>query len=52
MENRDQVEGEIKEQTGKLTDDESTENEGRAQEAGGDVKEKADDAEDEVRDRL
>jgi uncharacterized protein YjbJ (UPF0337 family) len=52
MENRDQVEGEVKEQAGKLTDDESMEKEGRAQEAWGDVKEKAGDVEDEVRDRL
>ena len=51
MENRDQVEGEIKEQTGKLADDESKENEGRAR-AWGDAKEKAGDVEDEVRDRL
>ena len=32
---------EVKEQTGKLTDDESMENEGRAEEASADVKEKA-----------
>jgi uncharacterized protein YjbJ (UPF0337 family) len=52
MTNRDQIEGEVKEQAGKLTDDESTENEGRAQEAWGDAKDKAGDLEDEVRDRL
>ena len=52
MENRDQVEGEGKEQIGKLTNDESKENEGRAQETWGDAKEKAGDVEEEVRDRL
>lgn len=52
MENRDQVEGEIKEQTGELTDDESKESEGKAQETWGDAKEKGSDLEDEVRDRI
>lgn len=52
MPNRDQIEGEVKEQVGKLTDDESTENEGRVQEAWGDTKEKAGDVEDEIRERL
>jgi uncharacterized protein YjbJ (UPF0337 family) len=52
MPNRDQIEGEVKEQGGKLTDDESTEYEGRAQEAWGDVKDKADDAKDEIEERL
>jgi uncharacterized protein YjbJ (UPF0337 family) len=42
--NWDKVEGEAKEQAGKLTDDEKMENEGRAQETWGDAKEKADDA--------
>ena len=50
--NWDQVEGEVKEKTGQVTDDESLENEGKAQETWGDVKEKAGDVEDEVRDRL
>jgi uncharacterized protein YjbJ (UPF0337 family) len=52
MGNWDQVEGEVKEKAGELTDDESMEREGQAQETWGDVKEKASDAEDEVRDRL
>jgi uncharacterized protein YjbJ (UPF0337 family) len=50
--NWDQVEGEVKEQAGKATDDESMEREGQAQETWGDVKEKAGDAEDEIRDRI
>jgi uncharacterized protein YjbJ (UPF0337 family) len=50
--NWDQVEGEVKEKAGQVTDDESLENEGKAQETWGDVKEKAGDVEDEVRDRL
>jgi uncharacterized protein YjbJ (UPF0337 family) len=56
MSNWDQVEGEAKEKVGELTDDESLEKEGKAQEALGDVKEKADEAkekvEDEISDRL
>jgi uncharacterized protein YjbJ (UPF0337 family) len=52
MSNWDKVEGEAKEQAGKLTDDDSTEKEGRVQEAGGDVKDKAEDAKDEVEERL
>ena len=52
MSNWDQVEGEAKEQAGKLTDDESTENEGRAQETWGDVKEKTDDVQDEIDERI
>jgi uncharacterized protein YjbJ (UPF0337 family) len=51
MANWDQVEGEAKEQVGKLTDDESTEAEGKAQGAFGDVKEKADDVKDEIEER-
>lgn len=51
MTNWDQVEGEVKEQGGKLTDDESTEAEGKAQGAWGDAKEKADDVEDEIEER-
>ena len=51
----DQVEGTVKEKAGELTDDESTENEGKAQGAFGDAKDsiddKVDDAADAVRDR-
>ena len=50
--NWDQVEGEVKERTGQVTGDEDMENEGKAQETWGDVKDKAGDVEDEVRDRL
>jgi uncharacterized protein YjbJ (UPF0337 family) len=52
MANWDQVEGEVKEQGGKLTDDEKLEKEGQAQEAWGDVKDKADDAKDEIEERI
>jgi uncharacterized protein YjbJ (UPF0337 family) len=52
MTNRDQIEGEVKEQAGKLTDDESTEAEGKAQGAWGDVKEKAEEAKDKVEERM
>jgi uncharacterized protein YjbJ (UPF0337 family) len=56
MTDRDKIEGEVKEKVGKLTDDESLEEEGRAQETLGDAKEKVkdtvDDVSDEVRDRL
>lgn len=52
MGNWDQVEGEAKQKIGDATDDESTEAEGHAQEAFGDVKEKADDATDEIKDRI
>lgn len=51
MANWDQVEGKAKEEGGKLTDDESTEAEGKAQGALGDVKEKVDDAKDEIEER-
>lgn len=51
MTNRDQVEGEVREQVGKATDDESMEKEGQAQKGLGDLKDKAADIEDEVRDR-
>jgi uncharacterized protein YjbJ (UPF0337 family) len=50
--NRDQVEGEVREQVGKATDDESMEKEGQAQETYGDAKEKVEDVADDVRDRL
>jgi uncharacterized protein YjbJ (UPF0337 family) len=52
MENRDQVEGKVKEKTGELTDDERMEAEGKAHSALGDVKEKAKDAKDEVKERM
>ena len=52
MTNRDEMEGEVREQVGEATDDESMEKEGQAQEAYGDVKEKADDLADDVRDRF
>lgn len=52
MTNRDEMEGEVREQVGKATDDESMEKEGQAQETYGDVKEKADDVADDVRDRF
>lgn len=48
----DQIEGEVKEQGGKLTDDESTEAEGKAQGAWGDVKDKGNDAKDEIEERI
>jgi uncharacterized protein YjbJ (UPF0337 family) len=47
----DKVEGKAKEIKGKLTDDEPTEMEGKAQQAAGKVKDTADDVADEVRDR-
>jgi uncharacterized protein YjbJ (UPF0337 family) len=63
MSNWDQAEGEAKEKVGELTGDESLQKEGKAQEALGDVREKADEAkekveeaadkvEDEIRDML
>jgi uncharacterized protein YjbJ (UPF0337 family) len=48
----DQVEGEVKEQAGKLTDDEGLEKEGKAQQAWGDVKEKAEDLGDEAKEKV
>jgi uncharacterized protein YjbJ (UPF0337 family) len=48
----DQVEGEVKEQAGKLTDDEDLEKEGKVQQAWGDVKEKADDLGDEAKEKF
>jgi uncharacterized protein YjbJ (UPF0337 family) len=50
--NWDQVEGEVKEKAGELTDDKDMQDEGKAQETWGDVKDKAGDVEDEIRDRL
>jgi uncharacterized protein YjbJ (UPF0337 family) len=52
MTNWDKVEGEAKERAGNVTDDESTENEGGAQEAFGDAKDKAGDAKDEIEERI
>ena len=52
MTNRDEMEGEVREQVGKATDDESMEKEGQAQEAYGDLKEKGEDVADDVRDRF
>ena len=46
MANWDQAEGEVKEQAGRLTDDEELEGEGKVQGAWGDVKEAADDVKD------
>jgi uncharacterized protein YjbJ (UPF0337 family) len=48
--NWDQVEGEAKEQAGKLTRDEELEDEGRGQEFRGDVKDKAEDVKDKAED--
>ena len=52
MSNWDQAEGTVKEKVGELTDDESLENEGKVQGAVGDVKEKADDLKDDLKDRF
>ena len=51
MANRDQVEGKIKEEAGDLTDDESTEAEGKAQHTWGDAKEKGEDVKEEIEER-
>ena len=48
----DEIEGEVNEQGGKLTGDDSTEGEGKAQGAFGDAKEKAEDAKDELQERM
>ena len=48
MTNWDQAEGTMKEKVGDLTDDESTEAEGKAQGTFGDLREKADDVKDKV----
>lgn len=50
MTNWDQAEGELKEQAGRVTDDEELEGEGKAQGAWGDAKEKGDDLKDDLRD--
>jgi uncharacterized protein YjbJ (UPF0337 family) len=46
--NKDQIEGTVKEKVGDLTDDESTEAEGKAQGAWGDLKDEADDLKDDL----
>jgi uncharacterized protein YjbJ (UPF0337 family) len=48
--NWDQVEGEVKEQAGKLTGDDELEDEGKGQEFRGDVKDKAEDVKDKAAD--
>jgi uncharacterized protein YjbJ (UPF0337 family) len=48
MANKDQIEGTVKEKVGDLTDDESTEAEGKAQGAWGDLKDEADDLKDDL----
>jgi uncharacterized protein YjbJ (UPF0337 family) len=50
--NWDQAEGKVKEKAGEVTDDKSLEAEGKAQGALGDVKDKADDLKDEVKERF
>lgn len=49
---RDRIEGEVKEQAGKLTDDEKLEREGKAQESWGESKDKARDALDKGKDAV
>jgi uncharacterized protein YjbJ (UPF0337 family) len=48
----DRIEGELKEQEGKLTGDEVREKQGQAQETWGEAKDKTDDLKDEVDDRI
>lgn len=48
MPNKDQIEGTVKEKVGELTDDESTEAEGKVQGAWGDLKDEADDLKDDL----
>jgi uncharacterized protein YjbJ (UPF0337 family) len=52
VENKDQVEGTVKEKLGDLTDDESLEAEGKAQGAWGDVKEKAEELKEDLEQRI
>ena len=52
MENTDQVKGRVKQAAGDLTDDKDLKREGQADETGGKVKEKFDDAVDKVKDVL
>jgi uncharacterized protein YjbJ (UPF0337 family) len=48
----DRVEGELKEQAGKLTDDELREKQGQAQKTWGEAQDKAEDAKEEIRERI
>ena len=50
MANRDQLEGEVKEHAGRLTDDDKLEGEGKVQGAWGDAKEKGADLKDDLKD--
>ena len=52
MANWDQAEGEVKEQAGRLTDDEELEGEGKVQGAWGDTKDAADDLKDDLKDAV
>jgi uncharacterized protein YjbJ (UPF0337 family) len=52
MANKDQLEGEIKEQAGRLTDDEKLEGEGKVQGTWGDAKDKGDDLKDDLKDAV
>ena len=52
MTNKDQLEGEIKEQAGRLTDDEKLEGEGKVQGAWGDTKDAGDDLKDDLKDAV
>lgn len=49
---RDRIEGELKEQEGKLTGDEVREKQGQTQEKWGEAKDKTDDLKDEIDDRI
>jgi uncharacterized protein YjbJ (UPF0337 family) len=52
MANKDQLEGEVKEHAGRLTDDEKLEGEGKVQGAWGDTKEKGADLKDDLKDAV
>ena len=52
MENREQIEGTLKEAEGKVTDDKVREGQGKAEKAWGDLKEKAEDTKEEVDERI
>jgi uncharacterized protein YjbJ (UPF0337 family) len=52
MANKDQLEGEIKEQAGRLKDDEKLEGEGKVQGAWGDAKDAGDDLKDDLKDAV
>jgi uncharacterized protein YjbJ (UPF0337 family) len=51
VENRDQIEGTLKEKEGELTDDKLREGQGKAEKVWGDLKEKAEDAKEELDER-